>query len=103
MPPTQRMVHSCSRSFLPVSEPPILPLNSLRNSTSVIPDGALRPSKLRRNDSATCVSVSFLPREVSQMTAMSLMKRSMSKNCVIGAHDFVFRLETSSTLEPQFG
>src|SRR6266446_2093936 len=102
IPPTHSTVQSCSASFF-ISEPPILPLKSLMNSFSVIPDGALRPSKLRRKESATCVSVSFLPRAVSQMSAMSFMKRSMSKNCVIVDHTFVLRLATSSTLDPQFG
>jgi len=37
------------------------------------------------------------------MSAMSFNERSTSKNCVIVDHTFVFRLATSSTLDPQFG
>ena len=37
------------------------------------------------------------------MSAMSFMKRSMSKNCVIGDHTLVLRFATSSTLDPQLG
>src|ERR671933_310897 len=102
IPPTQSTVQSCSFSFS-ISEPPIFPLKSFKNSRSVIPGGALRESKLRRKESATCASVSFFPRAVSQMMAMSFMNRSMSKNWVIVDHTFVRRLATRSTLEPQFG